>query len=69
MLDLALHIVGTKRGDLKPEKFEDQYEDALKRSRQAQKTLMRFAMTWAITVIVRAIRCCCKPAFKQICFG
>ena len=30
MLDLALHIVGTKRGDFDPEKFEDQYEDALK---------------------------------------
>jgi DNA end-binding protein Ku len=30
MLDLALHIVATKRGDFKPEKFEDQYEDALK---------------------------------------
>src|SRR6201997_2160452 len=26
MLDLALHIVGTKRGDFEPEKFEDQYE-------------------------------------------
>ena len=30
MLDPALHIVGTKRGDFEPEKFEDQYEDALK---------------------------------------
>jgi DNA end-binding protein Ku len=30
MLDLALHIVDTKRGDFKPEKFQDQYEDALK---------------------------------------
>jgi DNA end-binding protein Ku len=30
MLDLALHIVGTKRGDFDLEKFEDQYEDALK---------------------------------------
>jgi DNA end-binding protein Ku len=30
MLDLALHIVDTKRGDFEPEKFEDQYEDALK---------------------------------------
>jgi DNA end-binding protein Ku len=30
MLDLALHIVSTKRGDFDPEKFEDQYEDALK---------------------------------------
>jgi DNA end-binding protein Ku len=30
MLDLALHIVDTKRGDFDPEKFEDQYEDALK---------------------------------------
>ena len=30
MLDLALHIVDTKRGDFKPEKFEDQYEDALR---------------------------------------
>jgi DNA end-binding protein Ku len=30
MLDLATHIVGTKAGHFKPEKFEDQYEDALK---------------------------------------
>jgi hypothetical protein len=27
---LALHIVETKRGDFEAEKFEDQYEDALK---------------------------------------
>lgn len=31
MLDLALHIVGTKRGDFEPGKFQDQYEDALKK--------------------------------------
>ena len=30
MLDLALHIVDTKRGDFEPGKFEDQYEDALR---------------------------------------
>jgi DNA end-binding protein Ku len=30
MLDLALHIVDTKRGDFEPEKFEDQYEQALR---------------------------------------
>jgi DNA end-binding protein Ku len=30
MLDLALHIVDTKRGDFGPEKFQDRYEDALK---------------------------------------
>ena len=30
MLDLALHIVNTKRADFNPEAFEDQYEDALK---------------------------------------
>ena len=30
MRDLALHIVETKRGDYEPEKFEDQYEDALR---------------------------------------
>jgi DNA end-binding protein Ku len=30
MLDLALHIVETKRGDFDPENFEDQYEQALK---------------------------------------
>jgi non-homologous end joining protein Ku len=29
-VDLAQHIVGTKRDDFEPEKFEDQYEDALK---------------------------------------
>jgi DNA end-binding protein Ku len=30
MLDLAIHIVDTKRGKFKPEKFEDHYENALK---------------------------------------
>ncbi len=30
MLDLATHIVDTKRGKFQPEKFEDEYEDALK---------------------------------------
>jgi DNA end-binding protein Ku len=30
MQDLALHIVETKRGDFDPERFEDQYEDALR---------------------------------------
>jgi len=30
MLDLALHIVESKRGDFAPEKFEDEYEEALK---------------------------------------
>jgi DNA end-binding protein Ku len=30
MLDLAVHIVGTKIGHFKPEQFKDQYEDALK---------------------------------------
>jgi len=30
MLDLAIHIVETKKGKFQPEKFEDQYEDALK---------------------------------------
>jgi DNA end-binding protein Ku len=30
MLDLALHIVDTKRGDFDPAKFEDEYEEALR---------------------------------------
>ncbi len=30
MLELATHIVETKRGKFQPEKFEDEYEDALK---------------------------------------
>jgi DNA end-binding protein Ku len=30
MLDLATHIVETKRGKFEPEKFQDQYENALK---------------------------------------
>jgi DNA end-binding protein Ku len=30
MLELATHIVDTKRGKFEPEKFQDQYEDALK---------------------------------------
>src|SRR3954464_7507273 len=30
MLELATHIVETKKGEFEPEKFEDRYEDALK---------------------------------------
>jgi DNA end-binding protein Ku len=30
MLDLAVHIVNTKRGHFDPEKFEDEYEEAVK---------------------------------------
>jgi DNA end-binding protein Ku len=30
MLDLAIHIVDTKKGKFDPKRFEDQYEDALK---------------------------------------
>src|SRR5438477_10125389 len=30
MLDLAVHIVDTKIGDFEPEKFEDEYENALR---------------------------------------
>jgi DNA end-binding protein Ku len=30
MLDLAIHIVNTKKGEFDPEAFHDQYEDALK---------------------------------------
>jgi DNA end-binding protein Ku len=30
MLDLAVHIVETKLGKFKPERFDDKYEDALK---------------------------------------
>src|SRR5436853_4370414 len=30
MLQLASHIVDTKRGEFDPQKFEDRYEDALK---------------------------------------
>jgi DNA end-binding protein Ku len=29
MLDLAKHIIGTKKGDFDPAKFDDRYEDAL----------------------------------------
>ena len=30
MLDLATHIVETKKGEFDPDKFEDRYEEALK---------------------------------------
>ena len=30
MLDLAIHIVDTKRGKFEPKKFQDHYENALK---------------------------------------
>ena len=42
MLELAIHIVETKKGKFEPEKFEDQYEDALKdlirKSRKARRS-------------------------------
>ena len=44
MLDLASHIVSTKRAHFEPEKFEDQYEDALKellRKKQAGEQIER----------------------------
>ena len=37
MLDLAVHIVDTKRGSFEPQKFEDQYENALKELLRKQK--------------------------------
>ena len=38
MLDLAIHIVDSKRGEFDPEKFEDHYENALKKMlRKKQK--------------------------------
>ena len=55
MLDLALHIVETKRGNFDPDKFEDQYEDALKellaRSDMARRSSVRESLrarTWSI---------------------
>ena len=42
MLELASHIVGTKAGHFEPEKFEDQYETALKeliRKKQSGKPI------------------------------
>src|SRR2546427_10825910 len=44
MLELASHIVETKAGHFEPEKFEDQYEDALKeliRKKQSGKPIER----------------------------
>jgi DNA end-binding protein Ku len=44
MLDLATHIVKTKEGKFEPEKFEDQYENALKdviRKKQKGEKLKR----------------------------
>jgi DNA end-binding protein Ku len=44
MLDLALHIVDSKRGNFEPKKFEDEYEQALKellRKKQTGKAIER----------------------------
>jgi DNA end-binding protein Ku len=44
MLDLALHIIESKRGDFEPKKFEDEYEQALKellRKKQSGQTIER----------------------------
>jgi len=38
MLKLAVHILETKKGHFKPEKFEDRYEDALKNLIKAKRT-------------------------------
>src|SRR5438874_6986294 len=38
MLDLATHIVETKRGEFDPKKFEDRYEDALKELLKKKQT-------------------------------
>jgi non-homologous end joining protein Ku len=37
MLELASHIVETKSGHFEPDKFEDQYEDALKELRKRKQ--------------------------------
>jgi DNA end-binding protein Ku len=42
MLDLAKHIVDTKKASFEPERFEDRYEDALKellRKKQSGQTI------------------------------
>jgi DNA end-binding protein Ku len=56
MLDLAMHIVETKKGKFQPEKFEDRYEDALqdliKRSRRAKGSRLRRSVRhrmWSIS--------------------
>jgi len=44
MMDLAIHIVDTKRGKFEPEKFEDHYENALKellRKKQKREKIER----------------------------
>jgi DNA end-binding protein Ku len=38
MLDLAKHIVGTKRGAFQLQKFEDHYEDALRESKTERRS-------------------------------
>lgn len=44
MLELAVHIVDTKRGEFEPQKFEDEYENAVKellRKKQAGQKIER----------------------------
>jgi hypothetical protein len=55
MLNLALHIVETKKGKFDPSKFEDQYEDALKEliERSARAKRLKYPApprnpTWSI---------------------
>ena len=43
MLDLAKHIVDSKKAGWKPEHFEDQYEDALKELLKNPRHLSRTA--------------------------
>jgi hypothetical protein len=52
MLDLALHIVDTKRGDFDPEKFEDQYEDALNSEFPLQEFEGRRVVQFASDVLI-----------------
>jgi non-homologous end joining protein Ku len=50
MLELASHIVETKSGHFKPEKFEDHYEDALKELLRKKQSGQKIPLGWACPV-------------------
>lgn len=62
MLDLAKHIVETKSGDFKPEKFEDRYENALvellnqKRKGEPARTAVKPRDTGNVVNLLDALR-------------
>jgi len=71
MLELAQHIVKTKAGHFHPQRFEDQYEDALKellKKKQAGEKIEapREPTPAKIVNLMDALRASCKPSAEVV---